>query len=962
MKIISWNLNGLTSALNNGLSSFIDEYDADIYAFQETKVGEEKIIKTKNEYFKFWAFNKENGGKFGTLCLSKKKPLNIKYDIDNASDFDVEGRVITLEFDNFFFVNCYFPNTKFSHNRIDYRVEWDNIFLKYINNLKKQKPTILCGDFNVAIQDKELSFEKSDKEFESIEEEDIKNLLNLGFMDSYKLMHPNERNKFSWWSTRHNSRKINKGLRLDYFFITYNLAREVEESTMLNNVYGSDHCPILLNIDIKEKDKLIKNKYVSDCSYNDILFFEKMGYNLNELKSADLTKAWNSINWSRAEENLSLMQKAIAIAARDNNIKEIEEAQKILVSSIDAKVLAVREVAIESNKGGVDGIVWSTSNEKMQGALSLDKKNYKAMPNRMINLECKNGKVRHIEKGTIYDTSMQCLYAYALDPVNEAWGEKKSFAYRKWRSSSDLDFYIKKILTGEDAPTWILKADVKKCYERINHEWIEKNIPLDKDVLHQFLNAGFIFGRELFDKEEGVGIGCPISPIVANMTLNGLSKYVFSKINKENKEIDYKNVDMVRYADDILFMSKTRILAEEIKKYVEEFLKERNLGLSLEKTKIINVSEGFEFVGRSYYKSGDQLFSKPSKDSILRIKSEMKDLIENFSGSQKTLIDRINKKIDGYASFHKYDEAKEIFFDIDTYINFLLFEMSKRNNPKLDDKKVFNKYWILDGKKRYRYTLKDRKDIKVKFLSDTILVDQFHPIPLSKNPYIDEGYDRKKKENNEISNVVGKYRPIWERQNGKCYYCGANILKDQERAVVEFNPEGTSFATKHAYVHKKCLDKHVDFVKVDVLPSSIEDLNLILESIDGNKRKIKEQYRTLYNFFKTCETKGNVTLSFKKIEEMIGKSLGKPALRDDFWFKTTSDSINHCWLDNGFYIKSLSFKGYPRVIFVALSSKNNNSNIYIPDWLIKNRFSEKAVYEFSMYLKYFKNKYAPIKK
>ena len=958
MEIVSWNVNGLRAALNNGLSSFIDESNADIYAFQESKVGDDVLFK-KDGYLSYASYSKEKCGYSGTLCLTKKKPISVRYDIGNDEGFDIEGRIITLEFEDFFFVNCYFPNTKRSNERIDYRAEWDYLILKHLNNLRQQKPTIACGDFNV-----NLSEDDERSKFESIEKENIKNLLDSGFIDSYKLLHPNEKGKYTWWSTRNKDRK-KKGRRLDYFFVSQNLIRALEESTMLMDVFGSDHCPIILDIDLTKIKKVKKNKFVSNITYDEIIELEKSGVSLEELKSADLTKAWSTINFDKAEKHLEEMQKEIAIHAKNKDYKKMMEAENKLVSSIDAKILAVKRVADNKKQAGIDKEVWETSHEKMLGVVSLTKDNYKAMPNIMVNLTCKNGKKRHIQKGTYYDTSMQCLYSFALDPISEAWGDKKSFAYRKLRSSIDVDYYIKKALTGKDAPKYLFKADVEKCYEKIIHSWIEKNIPLDKDVLKIFLEEGYIYEGELFEKDEGIGIGCPLSPIIANMTLDGLEEYVYKKLYPLENRIDYKKFDMIRFADDVLFVTESEEHAKRIKIYMAEFLKDRGLNLSKEKSKTFCVDEGFEFVGRYYFKKDDILRSKPSKNAITKIKDEMEELIDNYNGSQETLIKTINKKIDGWVSFNKYTEAKEAFEEIDEYIYSLLLRMCKRRENKIDNQKIILKYWIKDEYGRYRFALKDKKTIKVKLLKDTILVKQFYPLPLNINPYIDRDYSENIKKEKEIANVVGKYRTIWNHNNGKCYYCGKDILIDEERTLIDLDLKSKILTERYAYVHKRCLDTNVEFIDVDVLPSSNEELEEILGSYlnDKKKKELNSKYGKLYKFFNEHkEAKDDITLSFNKIEEILGSKLSKESLKEDFWFKVNDISISHAWLDNGFKIKTLSYKPYPRIIFSKSINNKKLTNIVLPDTIKNNVFPKKAIYEANEFFKYLIAKYLHVSK
>ncbi|MGP1521642.1 MAG: exodeoxyribonuclease III [Treponema sp.] len=590
MKIVSWNVNGIRAAWGHGLSAFLDSYDADIYAFQETKTNDSIPMMEKEGYFAYWSFCKRKKGYSGTLCLTKIKPLNVAYDLDNK-EFDTEGRIITLEFEEFYLVNCYVPNSQRSESRHDYRIEWDYELISYLERLKEIKPTIVCGDFNVAISENEVyrgneRVELDDEGFQSEERENLIRIVESGFVDAYRFIYPYEREKYSWWSNRLFKRKENRGWRLDYFFVSTDISSEIKDSTLLTDVQGSDHCPIILEIDImKWIEKIQKNakKWV-EYKYADLLQLERDNIPIHYIKNTDYTKLWDSIDWEMAEKNLETMQMALAKSAYKRDLGLIEKWQKKIVYSIDAKVLAVRHICSTSGGGGIDNIKWHTSHEKMVAAIALNSKEYRAMPSRLLLIKSKNNKQRRIHIETYYDKAMQCLYAYALDPVAESWGDRKSFAYRKGRSTYDMNEYIKYSLSGDNAPEWIFIGDVRKCYENISHAWIKKNIPMAGYVLNEFLKAGYVYGGSLFPTDSGVGIGCSISPIVANMTLDGLPEYIYSSLQSSAKKIDYSDGDMIRYADDIIITARSKESAEKIKKCVIEFLAERGLELSEEKS------------------------------------------------------------------------------------------------------------------------------------------------------------------------------------------------------------------------------------------------------------------------------------------------------------------------------------------------------------------------------------------
>lgn len=876
--------------------------------------------------------------------------------------FDTEGRIITLEFEDFFFVNCYVPNSQRSDRRYDYRSSWDIRFIQYIHQLRYRKPVVVCGDFNVAISDKDIYGENKWVElysdgFLTTEREYLMDLVENGFVDTYRLIHPEETGKYTWWSNRRFKRKENQGWRLDYFLVSANLAEKVLESTMLTDVFGSDHCPICLEMNLSTEAADEAAAFISvrsSYTYQDLLKLEEDSFLLRYINRTDMTDLWNSIDWEQAERNLGTMQMALAKSAYTRKPKLIAKWQDRIVRSLDARLLAVRHTCSTSGGTGVDCIRWTTPHEKMSAALSLTSKGYRAMPSRLLLVKSKNGKERRIHIETYFDRAMQCLYAYALDPIAESWGDRKSFAYRKGRSGYDMNEYIKLGMSGDDAPEWLFLADVKKCYENISHDWIMENIPMSKYMLHQFLRAGYVFGGKLFPTDVGVGIGCSISPIVANMALDGLQAHVYSRLYPDG-ETDYADGNMVRYADDILFMARTERTALKIRQYTAEFLEERGLVLSAEKSRVMHVDEGFTFMSRTYYKQGTQLLARPSDAAVERFMASVRDTIKNCTGSQNALIEKLNHQIDGWVTYHKVSEADEAFRKMDVYINALLLELCESKHPKWDRKKVIEKYWYKAGDGRNCYALPNKKEVRVKFLSDTLPVDYF-AVRTGVNPYIDVEYLEERSQERQMLSVTGVYRSIWNRQEGKCHYCGNKILRDDEKALVEVEPGRSRFAARMAYVHKRCLYCSLDYIDTEFLPVSLNDVMEVLEQLDSKTKPAGRKFSALSEFFRTCN-KNSITLTFGQIETVMGAGLGLTALRKEYWYRTGMDCISQCWLDNGYQIKTLHLEGKRRVVFHLTEKSRNTASVVIPEVIRYGRVPDDARYELENYFQYIIKKY-----
>ncbi len=880
MKIISWNVNGIRAAWNHGLSLFLDEENADIYCFQETKVGETINMLELEGYYPFWAFS-ERKNYSGTLCLSRIKPISHHNGIKGFSSN--EGRVITLEFDEFYLINCYVPNSQHSYERGDFRQEWDKAFYNYAAELMTYKPIIICGDFNVAFSNKDIYeqskwFEINSQGFQSVERENLGKLIDLGLTDTFRMFHPDDTDKFSWWSNRKFKRKENRGWRLDYFLADNRIKGKIISSDILDDVYGSDHCPISIEADLclYEKAQIVEKPIQRKrYKYSDLKF---IGYSefLKCNAGIDLSSIWDSIDWEQAESNLRTMQEALAKSAYTKDLNLVEKWQKRIVFSLDAKVLAVRHVCNTALSTGIDGIAWKNSHEKMSAALSLTAKGYVAAPSRLLIMKCKNGKERRIHVETHFDRAMQTLYAYALDPVSEAWADRKSFAFRKGRSALDLNEYVKLALSGENAPEWIFIGDVRQCYENISHEWIKKHIPLPLEILNQFLEAGYVVSGDLFPNETGVGIGTTIAPIIANMTLDGLQEHIYTELSNGKRvvypidDFDFANGNLIRYADDIIITARSKELAEKFMKWTSDFLEERGLTLSKEKSKIINVGEeDFEFMSRHYSKRNGNIYVSPSEKSVEKFKANICELLDNFSGSQQTLIEKINRKIDGWCTYHKIEEAEEVFKQLDLFIKAALLDLCHKKHPTMERSKILEKYWYKDYDGLYYYALPERKDIRVKSLSDTILVTHY-AVKTGVNPYIDYEYYEKRTEKRSIRSVTGKYRNLWNKQNGCCYYCGKPILRDEDRDVIQL----AGFEKNHflVYVHQRCLYSSLEYIDTEEPPDRIQDIYDLLNNSGGYKRTVSKRYYSLYKFFR-ASNEDVIKLTFRKIEDIMGANI-----------------------------------------------------------------------------------------
>lgn len=251
MKLISWNVNGIRACLGKGFMEFFSEAEADVFCLQETKLSEGQLELELPGYYQYWNYA-EKKGYSGTAIFTKVKPLNVTYGL-GIELHDKEGRVITAEFDDFYFITVYTPNSQNELARLSYRMQWEDDFLAYIKELEKKKPVIYAGDFNVAHQEIDLKNPKTNRKnagFTDEEREKMSKVLESGFIDTFRYFYPEKEGIYSWWSYRFKAREKNAGWRIDYFLASECLKDRLQEAKIHTDVFGSDHCPIELDIEI----------------------------------------------------------------------------------------------------------------------------------------------------------------------------------------------------------------------------------------------------------------------------------------------------------------------------------------------------------------------------------------------------------------------------------------------------------------------------------------------------------------------------------------------------------------------------------------------------------------------------------------------------------------------------------------------------------------------------------------
>lgn len=446
---------------------------------------------------------------------------------------------------------------------------------------------------------------------------------------------------------------------------------------------------------------------------------------------------WKHIIWHKVENHVRRLQMRIAKAIKLGRQNKAKALQWILTHSFYAKCLAVKRVTQSSGKNtpGVDKVIWRTPNQKMKAVLSLKRRGYKSLPLRRIHIPKKNGKLRPLGIPAMPDRGMQALHLFGLEPISETLADKNSYGFRPKRSIHDAIQQCFKLLSKKQSAKWILEGDIKACFDKISHKWMLDNIMMDKTVLNEWLKAGFMEENTFHNTTNGVPQGGVASPTCANLTLDGLEKVTNSISNKD------ESIQFVRYADDFICTAKTKeTLEQKVLPVIINFLKERGLELSLEKTKITNIQEGFDFLGFNLRKYKEKLLIKPAKKGIKSFLDNIRETIKSM-GACKTsdLIKTLNPKIRGWANHNRHVVAKDAFSYIDSQIFSALWRWAKRRHPNKNISWIKDKYFTKIGSRDWCFYSKDKNAGETNhqvliFASDTSIIRHVK-IKAEANPY-----------------------------------------------------------------------------------------------------------------------------------------------------------------------------------------------------------------------------------
>ena len=340
------------------------------------------------------------------------------------------------------------------------------------------------------------------------------------------------------------------------------------------------------------------------------------------------------------------------------------------------------------------------------------------------------------------ERAQQACHLLALDPIAETEADEHSYGFRAKRGAHDAIGYVHHILRRKGSPQWILEADIKSCFDKISHKWLEDNVPMDSEVLKTWLKSGYMEGTKLFPSKEGTPQGGIASPTLANITLDGLEKMLKSKFGDKPGQKIRKKVHFCRYADDFIVTGESKeLLKDHVWPAITEFLAERGLEMSNEKTHITHIAKGFDFLGQNTRKYGEKLLTKPSKKSFKSIKEKLKETISKHSGTVLDLIYRINPIIQGWCNYHKHIVSRKIYESLDHYIFKLLWKWARRRHPNKGRKWVAKKYFLTSRSKKWVIAAKTKKGTWInQYLASSTQIRRHILIKGKANPYDEEWY------------------------------------------------------------------------------------------------------------------------------------------------------------------------------------------------------------------------------
>lgn len=535
--------------------------------------------------------------------------------------------------------------------------------------------------------------------------------------------------------------------------------------------------------------------------------------------SSHQTQQWHSIDWSLMYRTVRGLQVRIAKATKKSDWRQVKRLQRMLTRSFAAKVIATRRVTENRGKNtpGVDGEIWNTPVLKWGAIDQLTRKGYKPRPLRRVYIPKANGKRRPLGIPTMRDRAMQALYLLALEPISETTADRNSYGFRPNRSCADAIEQCFVNLSRKASARWVLEGDIKGCFDFISHDWLIANIPLDKAILKKWLKAGFMESGKFNSTEAGTPQGGIISPVLANMALDGLETVLESHFGKKNTKASYKTkVNYVRYADDFIITGISKeLLEDKVLPIVEAFMAERGLQLSAEKTLITHIDDGFDFLGQNLRKYDGKMLIKPSKKNVNNFLRGMRDYLNSHKTvPASAVIAKLNPMIRGWCNYHRWVCASETFKYIDYRTWKMLWQWCRRIHLNRRKRWIKDKYFKTVGDRNWIFSASKLKGEEghYRLLSAArVKVDKHVKIRATANCYLpdDEQYFERLKMQRLKKSLAGNWK-LWkivERQDYKCALCHQQFHSEDEwdiHHIVRRVDGGTDISSNLMMLHINC--------------------------------------------------------------------------------------------------------------------------------------------------------------
>ena len=538
--------------------------------------------------------------------------------------------------------------------------------------------------------------------------------------------------------------------------------------------------------------------------------------------SPGIATCWEEIDWQKARAYVKKLQMRIVKAQKEGHYSKVKSLQWLLTHSFYAKALAVKRVTSNSGKrtSGVDHELWLTPQAKFNAISKLNRRGYRPQPLRRHYIPKKNGKMRPLSIPTMTDRAMQTLYKFSLEPIAETYADPNSYGFRIGRSTHDAIEQCFTDLNKGKSPEWILEGDIKGCFDHISHQWLLENIPMDTQILEKWLKCGYVETQKLFPTDEGTPQGGTISPTLMNMTLDGLERLLHDRLptrKKVNGKTRCNKMNFVRYADDFIITGESpEFLREKVLPIVREFLTERGLQLSEEKTVITHIGEGFDFLGKNIRKYNGKLLIKPCKSTVRSFLGKVRDIIKSSKSiKQEILIRRLNPVIRGWVNNQRYVVSSKVFSTVDYEIYKCLWQWAKRRHKKKSRKWIARKYWHDIDSRQWTFSVPYENQgtegkplyCKLEYATDTKII-RFKKIVAEANPFDEYWTDYFEEREGEklLNSTKGREKllTIWRRQGRRCPVCGDLITSETGFKV--HTPAGKS--SRKIMVHKECHEEN----------------------------------------------------------------------------------------------------------------------------------------------------------